>query len=145
MGAAFGLVQLSKLNNNLDLRAEHYANMRSFFEQYEEYFILPKQLPNSRTGWLAFAVTIRDSAPFKRTELQIFLEKRNIMTRTVFTGNILRQPGFKNCAHRASADGYEHSDRVMRGGMLMACHHGLRAEQIDHVKESVTAFMNSKK
>jgi CDP-6-deoxy-D-xylo-4-hexulose-3-dehydrase len=145
MGAAFGLVQLSKLNNNLDLRAEHYANMRSFFEQYEEYFILPKQLPNSRTGWLAFAVTIRDSAPFKRTELQIFLEKRNIMTRTVFTGNILRQPGFKNCAHRAGADGYEHSDRVMRGGMLMACHHGLRAEQIDHVKESVTAFMNSKK
>ena len=76
LGAAFGLVQLSKLNNNLDLRAEHYANMRSFFEQYEEYFILPKQLPNSRTGWLAFAVTIRDSAPFKRTELQIFLEKR---------------------------------------------------------------------
>jgi CDP-4-dehydro-6-deoxyglucose reductase, E1 len=144
MGAAFGLVQLSKLSQNLDLRAEHFANMRQFFEQYEEYFVLPKQLPNSRTGWLAFAVTIKDSAPFKRTELQIFLEKRNIMTRTVFTGNILRQPGFKGCAHTASAEGYEHSDRVMRGGMLMACHHGLRAEQIDHVKESVTLFMQSK-
>ncbi len=144
MGAAFGLVQLSKLNQNLDLRAQHYDNMREFFKQYEEYFVLPKQLPNSKTGWLAFAVTIKDSAPFKRTELQIFLEKRNIMTRTVFTGNILRQPGFKGCAHTASADGYEHSDRVMRGGMLMACHHGLRAEQIDHVKESVNIFMQSK-
>ncbi len=144
MGAAFGLVQLSKLKQNIDLRNEHYQRMRSFFEKYEEYFILPKQLPNSRTGWLAFAVTIKDSAPFKRTELQIFLEKRNIMTRTVFTGNILRQPGFKNCAHNATANGYEHSDRVMRGGMLMACHHGLRNEQIEHVMESVDLFMKQK-
>jgi CDP-6-deoxy-D-xylo-4-hexulose-3-dehydrase len=142
MGAAFGLVQLSKLNKNLDLRHEHYTRMRKFFEQYEEFFILPNQLPNSRTGWLAFAVTIKDTAPFKRTELQIFLEKRNIMTRTVFTGNILRQPGFKNCEHKATANGYEHSDRVMRGGMLMACHHGLRDEQIVHVMESVDLFMS---
>ena len=28
--------------------------------------------------------------------MQIFLERRNIQTRVVFTGNILRQPGFKN-------------------------------------------------
>jgi hypothetical protein len=46
---------------------------------------LPNQLPNSRTAWLAFAVTIRDNAPFiRRRDLQIFLEKRNIQTRTVF-------------------------------------------------------------
>jgi CDP-6-deoxy-D-xylo-4-hexulose-3-dehydrase len=61
----------------------------------------------------------------------------------VFTGNILRQPGFKNCAHKASANGYPEADKVMRGGMLMACHHGLRDEQISHVMESVTEFMKS--
>jgi CDP-4-dehydro-6-deoxyglucose reductase, E1 len=144
MGTAFGLVQLSKLGANIDSRTANYNNMRAFFEQYEEYFILPKQLPNSRTGWLAMPVTIRDTAPFKRTELQIFLENRNIMTRTVFTGNILRQPGFKNVAHIASPDGYAQSDLVMRGGMLLACHHGLNAAQIDHVKESITLFMKSK-
>jgi CDP-6-deoxy-D-xylo-4-hexulose-3-dehydrase len=143
MGAAFGLVQLSKLGSNIDLRTAHYHRMRSFFEQYEEYFILPKQLPDSRTAWLAFAVTIRETAPFIRRDLQIFLEKRNIQTRTVFTGNILRQPGFKNCAHKASANGYNESDKVMRGGMLMACHHGLTETQIQHVMESVTEFMKS--
>ncbi|MEN9339724.1 MAG: hypothetical protein RIQ62_1036 [Bacteroidota bacterium] len=143
MGAAFGLVQLSKLGSNIDLRTAHYHRMRSFFEQYEEYFILPKQLPDSRTAWLAFAVTIRETAPFIRRDLQIFLEKRNIQTRTVFTGNILRQPGFKNCAHKASANGYIESDKVMRGGMLMACHHGLTETQIQHVMESVTEFMKS--
>ncbi len=141
LGAAFGLVQLSKLAANIDLRTKHYNDLCDFFKQYEEYFILPKQLPNSRTAWLAFPVTIRESAPFKRRELQIFLEKRNIMTRTVFTGNILRQPGFKNIEHKASKDGYNESDKVMRGGMLIACHHGLVDAQIAHMKESITLFL----
>ncbi len=145
MGAAFGLVQLSKLASNIDLRTEHYTRIRKFFEQYEEYFILPNQLPNSRTAWLAFAVTIRETAPFIRRDLQIFLEKRNIQTRTVFTGNIMRQPGFKNCVHKASASGYAESDKVMRGGMLMACHHGLNEIQINHMLDSVTEFMKTVK
>jgi CDP-6-deoxy-D-xylo-4-hexulose-3-dehydrase len=141
MGAAFGLVQLSKLQSNIDLRTQHYHRLRQFFEKYEEFFILPNQLPDSRTAWLAFAVTIRDTAPFIRRDLQIFLEKRNIQTRTVFTGNILRQPGFKNCAHKGRMDGYPEADKVMRGGMLMACHHGLNDTQIQHMMDSVDIFM----
>jgi CDP-6-deoxy-D-xylo-4-hexulose-3-dehydrase len=142
MGAAFGLVQLSKLDHNISEREKNFAEMTEFFEQWEKWFILPKQLPNSRTGWLAFALTIRDDAPFKRPEMQIFLEKRNIQTRTVFTGNILRQPGFKNVESKKSSDGYTESDKVMRGGMLLACHHGLTRPMIDHVKEQVTNFLS---
>jgi CDP-6-deoxy-D-xylo-4-hexulose-3-dehydrase len=143
LGAAFGIIQLNKLAQNIDTRTVNYNRMREFFSQYEEFFILPKQLPDSRTAWLAYASTIRESAPFIRRDLQIFLEKRNIQTRTVFTGNILRQPGFKNVAHKASKDGYLQSDRVMRGGMLLACHHGLTEPQIAHVMESVTEFMKN--
>ena len=145
MGAAFGIVQLNKLKQNIDTRTANYQKMRKFFEQYEEFFILPKQLPDSRTGWLAYASTIRESAPFIRRDMQIFLEKRNIQTRTVFTGNILRQPGFKHVECKKASGGYTESDRVMRGGMLLACHHGLSEEQIAHVMESVTAFMKQYK
>lgn len=141
LGAAFGLIQVDKLKDNIDKRTANYIQLRAFFEQYEEYFVLPRQLPNSRTGWLAFAVTVRDSAPFIRRDLQIFLEKRNIQTRTVFTGNILRQPGFKNVAHKSANGGYPEADKVMRGGMLLACHHGLDQVQIDHIKESISIFM----
>jgi len=143
MGAAFGIVQLNKLAHNIDTRTVNYLKMRDFFSQYEEFFILPKQLPNSRTGWLAIANTIRESAPFIRRDLQIFLEKRNIQTRTVFTGNILRQPGFKNVPSKVAAAGYPESDKVMRGGMLLACHHGLSDAQISHVMESVTEFIKN--
>ena len=144
LGAAFGLVQLDDLANNIDRRTENFGRMREFFAQWEEHFILPNQLADSRTGWLAFAVTIRESAPFIRRDLQIFLEKRNIQTRTVFTGNILRQPGFKHLPHRATPAGYPEADKVMRGGMLLACHHGLNEAQISHVMESMTLFMKSR-
>lgn len=143
MGAAFGLVQVAKLPANIDTRERNYDHMRKFFAQYEEHFILPKQLPDSRTGWLAFPVTIRETAPFIRRDLQIFLEKRNIQTRTVFTGNILRQPGFKNIACKRVNE-YPEADKVMRGGMLLGCHQGLSQEQLDHVCESVSAFMKNR-
>jgi CDP-6-deoxy-D-xylo-4-hexulose-3-dehydrase len=143
LGAAFGNVQLDDLAHNINTRTENYRRMREFFAQYEEHFILPKQLPDSRTGWLAFATTVRETAPFIRRDMQIFLEKRNIQTRTVFTGNILRQPGFKNYEHKAAASGYPEADKVMRGGMLLACHHGLNDVQISHVMESVTEFMKN--
>lgn len=96
MCAAFGLVQLKNLQKNIDARTVWFAKQKEYFSQYKEFFILPKQLADSRTGWLAAPMIVKDDAPFTRTELQIFLEKRNIQTRTVFTGNILRQPGFKN-------------------------------------------------
>jgi len=141
MGAAFGLVQLSKLDHNISERERNLKIMTDFFQEYEKWFILPKQLPNSKTGWLACAMTIKDDAPFKRTEMQIFLEKRNIQTRTVFTGNILRQPGFKGIERKESADGYAHSDHVMRGGMLLACHHGLNDAMLDYVQENIREFL----
>lgn len=144
MGAAFGLVQLDKLQHNIDLRSTHYQDHYQFFSQYEDWFILPKQLPTSRTAWLAFPMTIKDNAPFTRTELQIFMEQRGIQTRTVFTGNILRQPGFKNMAHKACAEGYSNADAVMRGGILLGCHHGLSDEQMQHIQSSFTAFVKSK-
>ena len=140
MGAAFGLVQFKKLNQNIDAREKAFAEHTKFFSQYEDWFILPKQLPHSRTGWLAFALTIKDSAPFNRRQLQIFLEKRNIQTRTVFTGNILRQPGFQNIKRLEAEGGYPHADQVMRGGILLGCHHGLTTEMMAHIHQSFEEF-----
>ncbi|MBA2710857.1 MAG: aminotransferase class I/II-fold pyridoxal phosphate-dependent enzyme [Tatlockia sp.] len=143
MGAAFGLVQLSKLGQNIKAREQAFDSHTEFFAQYQDWFILPKQLPDSKTGWLAFPLTIKDDAPFTRKELQIFLEKRNIQTRTVFTGNILRQPGFSKIERRESAAGYPNADQVMRGGILLGCHHGLTSEMMAHIHQSFEEFVKT--
>ena len=136
MGAAFGLVQLQKLAANISLRQHYFQQQYAFFSQYAEWFILPRQLPETHTGWLAFPLIVRDSAPFKRTEMQIFLEKRRIQTRTIFTGNILRQPGFAKIRRKESRAGYPQADQVMRGGILLGCHHGMTELMMQHIHQS---------
>lgn len=143
LGAAFGLVQLKKLQHNIDARIERFNAMREFFSAYEKWFVLPRQRPETYTGWLAFPLTLRDDAPFTRRDLQIFLEKRNIQTRVVFTGNILRQPGFKDIACVKNPSGYPEADAVMRGGMLLACHHGVTEAMMAHIQESVQLFLKA--
>lgn len=142
MGAAFGVVQLGKLASNISHRQRVFAQHLKFFSDYQDWFILPRQCPDSSTGWLAFPLTVKDEAPFTRTELQIFFEKRNIQTRTVFTGNILRQPGFKNIKCKKSPYGFEHADQVMRGGILIGCHHGLSQEMVDHIHNAFHSFVS---
>ncbi|MDA9609064.1 DegT/DnrJ/EryC1/StrS family aminotransferase [Candidatus Pelagibacter sp.] len=141
LGAAFGLVQLKKLKTNLRKREINFNLHTKFLKKYSKYFILPKQLPQSKSGWLAYPITITENAPFSRTQMQIFLEKKNIQTRVVFTGNILRQPGFKNINAKKDKKGYPEADKVMKNGILIACHHGLTRAMIKHIHNSIDEFL----
>ena len=140
IGAAFGLVQLDSLESNIDKRVENFQRQRNYFQRFEHWFKLPEQLQRARTGWLAFPLTIREDAPFTRRDMQIFLEERNIQTRPVFTGNILRQPAMANVPAKTSTGGYPVADSVMRGGVLLACHHGLDDAQINYMHEIFDEF-----
>tara|TARA_X000000950_G_C13819716_1_gene621368 strand:- start:155 stop:883 length:729 start_codon:yes stop_codon:yes gene_type:complete len=141
IGAAFGLAQLKKLKLNLKKREMNFRFHSKFLTKYKKFFILPKQLPGSKSGWLAYPITIKNDAPFNRTQMQIFLERRNIQTRVVFTGNILRQPGFKNIKARKDKSGYPEADKVMRNGILIACHHGLSKKMLNHIHRSIEVFI----
>src|SRR3546814_1314721 len=112
IGAAFGLVQLDKLDRNIAAREHNFKRQLDFFSRYEEWFILPRQMPASRTGWLAFPLTIRPDAPFTRTQMQIWFEERDVQTRPVFTGNILRQPAMKSVPSRTAEGGYPEDGRA---------------------------------
>ena len=133
VGAAFGLVQLSRLPQYIDRRIRTFDRLRRFFEAYTEWFVLPHQEQHSKTAWLAFPLVVREASPFSRHDLQLHFEKNGIQTRTIFSGNILRQPAFKNINRRESPSGYPNADRIMRGGLLIGCHQGMTDEQLAHI------------
>tara|TARA_A100001011_G_C14300213_1_gene840393 strand:- start:1394 stop:2596 length:1203 start_codon:yes stop_codon:yes gene_type:complete len=133
IGAAFGLVQLENLKENIKIRKENFKKQTDFFAKHSDFIITPQQTRGSDSAWLAYPIIIKDDSPFNRRDFQIYLEKRNIQTRTVFSGNITRQPGFKNIEMKISSDGLNNADNVMKGGVLLACHHGLTNEMIAHV------------
>jgi CDP-6-deoxy-D-xylo-4-hexulose-3-dehydrase len=143
ISAAFALVQLDKLENNINSRKELFLSHNEFFSKFPDFFILPNENEAAETAWLAYPLIVKEAAPFSRTEMQIFLENRNIQTRVVFTGNILRQPGYKDIECIGKADDFVNADRVMKGGILLACHHGLSEEMLDHLYGSCTKFIGS--
>jgi len=142
LSAAFGLVQLKKLEVFKKIRQKNYAALLDRFRKFEDWFILPTQLEFIETAMLAFPFIVKNSAPFSRKQMQIFLEKHDIQTRTIFAGNILRHPGFKNIERRESSGGYPNSDQVMKGGMLIGCHQGMTDVEVDYIADCVKSFAN---
>ena len=145
ISAAFALIQFDKLDKNMELRNRHFKSHLDFLSKYDQFFSLPKQNSKAYTCWLAFPMIVNENAPFNRTDMQIFLEKRNIQTRVVFTGNVLRQPMMKNVNYVGNPDDFPNADRVMKQGILLACHHGLTDEMIDHLYSSIDLFISEYK
>lgn len=143
VGASFGMAQLEKLDQNIKTRQENFKRQCDFFKKHERFFINPEETHGSNTAWLAFPILIRESAPFTRKDFQIYLEKLNIQTRVVFTGNIIRQPMCKNIQKRVSQDGYPNSDAVMERGVLLPLHHGMTDNMFQRLHESIDRYVES--
>lgn len=140
MCAAFGNVQLDRIKVFKKTREKNFKLLRSFFTKYENYFTLPFQDPLVKTQWLAFPLTIKKNAGFSRLELVTFLEKNNIQTRPIFTGNILKQPGFKNISSK-TLNSYPVTDSIMERGFVIGCHHGMEDKHLKKVEDTFISFL----
>ena len=144
LGAAFGLVQLKKLKQNIDTRQRYFKIQHNFFRSLSKYFLNPIETLNCNTAWLAFPILIKDDAPFTRQQFQIFLEERNIQTRVVFTGNILRQPMCANINKKVLDTGYPNADAIMERGVLLPVHHGLTEAMIERLHSTINLFISER-
>ena len=145
ISAAFGLQQIKKLNNNISIRTKNFKYLKNFFSRFQEYVNLPITNLNARTPWLAFPLTIKKNKKFNRRDMQIYFEKNNIQTRTIFTGNILRQPIMKNLKYKSIKNSSLISDNVMENGILLGCHHGMKLNDLKYMCKIFINFLKYKK
>ena len=142
ISAAFALEQLKKLKNNVKERRKNFEKLFNFFKNYPELFDLPTMYPGIKTGWLAYPIILKKDSKIKRQDMQIFLEKKGVQTRTIFTGNILRQPIMKNKKFKKVSKCSVNSDNIMRNGILIGCHQGLKQKEISYVFECLKTFLS---
>ena len=144
IGASFGLVQLKKFKKFSHLRNKNFKYHSLFFGKYKNFFISPKVLKNVKTNFLAYPIIINENKKFNRKKLQIFLEKNNIQTRPIFSGNILRHPAFRNLkSNKNKLNSFKNSDYIMKNGLLIGCHQGLKEVDIKYIHNCVTKFINT--
>lgn len=140
--ASLGLVQMTKLDEIKKKRVENYSKLFSIFSKYEEFFILPKQTTYKEPSWFAFPLTIRNGAPFKRSDICGYLEDNKIQTRPYFAGNLMLQPAYsKVYDQRQAAKNFPNATKATTDTFFLGTSPVITAEKIEYIGKIVDEFM----
>ena len=143
--AAFGLIQLKRFDEFFTKRVANFNYLKnSITNKLSNYIITPEETKGVKTNWLAYPIILRESEKNLRTNLQIFLEGKNIQTRTIFSGNITRQPIMDGKVYRTNEFKFENADYIMKNGMLVGCHPKLEQVDLDYICNSLIEFFDGR-
>ena len=197
--AAIGRVQLRRLPEFIEARKRNWERLRRGLHGLEE--VIDFALPTHATAWLppadpstidhqpstflwddsgcrtdcswfGFKMTIKESAPFTRTELAKELDDKKIGNRMLFGGNLVRQPAFvqlkrdnpaalrvvdgshsrpSSLDHQPSTINHQPSsplpvaDRIMNHTLFLGTYPGLTVAQIDYMVKVIRDFVEAKR
>jgi len=162
--AACGLAQLKKLDGFVEQRRKNFNKLYMMLKPFEDYFILPSWEKEASPSWFGLLLTIKDDAGFTKTEFCKYLEDSGVGTRSLFAGNILRQPCFceDDIKLRIGGGDLQNSrdlseqdfaklpatEHIMRGSFWLGVWPGLKEEDFERVPalfEKFTKNMAAKK
>lgn len=135
--AAIGLAQLERVPDFVAARRRNFDLLYRGLEGFGDRLLLPRTDPRAEASWFGFPITVAGET--SRQSLVRWLETGNIETRTVFGGNILRQPGYRDIPHRVFGT-LERSDRIARDTFFIGLHPGLTEEMLAYVVDRFDRF-----
>ncbi len=142
LSAAFGVVQLEKLSENLAARRRNAGLLDEIFGRRPDVFELPSLTPGVETAWHMYPLVVRPESGVRRAAFHRHMEGNGIDTRMVWTGNVTRQPAFASVPHRVADPGLPEADRVMDHGVVLPCNHGMNDDDLAYVGEVVDRFFD---
>ncbi|MFH1884605.1 MAG: lipopolysaccharide biosynthesis protein RfbH [Planctomycetota bacterium] len=140
--AAIGCAQLERLSGFIGARNRNHGRLMEALSPQSDVFVLPEAVRKSTPSWFAFALTVRPEAPFGRNDIVQQLYSRKIETRNLFSGNLLRHPGFLDIEHRVVGTLYN-TERIMNDTFFVGIFPGLLDEEVDYMAETITQFVES--
>jgi CDP-6-deoxy-D-xylo-4-hexulose-3-dehydrase len=134
--AAIGLAQLERLDSFVNIRRKNWSYLNAGLKDLDEFLLLPLQTLHSDPSWFGFAITVKESSPKSRDYIVKKLNSKNIGTRLLFGGNLLRQPAFKGTPRRIIGD-LINTDCIMSNTFWIGVWPGLSIEMLDFVIEQI--------
>ena len=144
--AAIGVAQLDKIDGFVDKRRKNFDLLYNLLKEnkMDEYFILPEATKNTIPSWFAFILTIKDSAKkngLTREKIVKYIESKNVQTRMLFAGNVIKQPCFDDIrddkeAYRIIGD-LTNTDKIMNDTFLVGVYPGLDKDRIEYMAKTI--------
>lgn len=148
MQGAVGCAQLKKLPAFVEARRHNWKRLRESLNCLSDRLILPVPTDNSNPSWFGFLMTIRENSGLEREEIVRYIESKNIQTRMLFSGNLIKHPCFDQM--RRTGEGYrvvgnlDNTDRIMHNSFWIGVYPGMTDEKIDYMVQAVIDSVNRK-
>ena len=141
--AAIGVEQMKKLPSFTKARRRNHERLLEALKNSPaaEKLILPEKEPDSEPSWFGFLISVKPGSGPDRDAVTRFLEDRNIQTRLLFSGNIIRHPCFDPIrgtdAYRVVGD-LAVTDFIMNNSFWVGVAPGITDDMIDYMAETIT-------
>ena len=138
--AAIGCAQMDRLEGFTAARKRNHAFYNEALRPFGDRLILHQATEGADPSWFAYVLTVAPNAGFSRAEILAYLQTRKVETRNLFSGNLLRHPGFCNIEHRVVGD-LGNSDRITSDTFFIGVYPGLTEPELEYVADVFKTFM----
>lgn len=138
--AAIGVEQLKKFPSFIERRKHNWSRLHAALEDIQDKIILPNPAENSDPSWFGFLISVRPETGLDRNEVTKYIESKNVQTRLLFSGNIIKQPCFNEIrdtgAYRVVGN-LENSDFVVNNTFWVGVYPGMTDAMVDYMAEVI--------
>ena len=140
--AAIGCAQLAKLPSFAEKRRVNYRRLYDGLKDLEAIRIF-RPYAESDPSWFGFLMTVQPAAGFTRNELAKHLEAKNVQTRNLFAGNIIKHPCFESLVEGVDyrvVGTLANTGIIMKSSLWVGLYPGMGDVRIDYMLKEIRSF-----
>ncbi len=140
--AAIGVEQLKKFPHFIERRRYNWKRLYDALSRSSvaDLMILPEPVADSEPSWFGFLISIKPECGKTRNDVTQYIESKNIQTRLLFSGNIIKHPCFDQIrntdVYRVVGD-LEQTEYVMNNTFWVGVYPGMTDAKIDYMAQII--------
>lgn len=137
--ASIGVAQLEKFPEFVERRKQNFDYLKNRLKAVEDKLILPEKAENSDPSWFGFLLTVKNGV--NRDKLINHIESKNIQTRMLFAGNLIKHPCFDTIRgdytkYRVIGD-LKVTDEIMTNTFWVGVYPGMTNAMLDKMADTI--------
>lgn len=139
METTIGIGNLDIYNEILNKRRENLYYLMEKFKQFTPYLATIKKEPYEEIGPHALPIIIEEKSNFTRNKFVLYLEKKGIDTRSLFSSMPTQCLGFKFLGYEIGD--FPNAEYIGENGIHIGVHQDINGKECDYIINTIEEFL----